>query len=181
MDNEEKEMMEQNCRDILWLIRDKRLSYIGVYIDVSDLKHPYVLTGMHGTELLRGSFKRVKHAIEDFAMFRDFGGETRVMTDAGIISAYVNSDPENPGISMCLIPKSEIGNGTAGEIDLAMCEVPSKEVRDGHNEGIPKDAWERKGDIDVYTYDDPYSEDWQRTFRISKKDVEAALNQEVAE
>ena len=56
-----------------------------------------------------------------------------------------------------LIYKDKNGN----PIDLALVETEYEEDDDNR--------------INIYTYDDPYSEDWQRKIEIGLKDIEQAL------
>lgn len=73
----------------------------------------------------------------------------------GTLEAWVM----NTGVSKQsgLIYKDKNGN----PIDLALVETEYKEDDDDR--------------INIYTYDDPYSEDWQRKIEIGLKDIEQAL------
>lgn len=73
----------------------------------------------------------------------------------GILEAWIM----NTGISKQsgLSYKDKDGN----PIDLALVEIEYEEDDDDR--------------INIYTYDDPYSEDWQRKIEIGLKDIEQAL------
>lgn len=79
----------------------------------------------------------------------------RVETEIGTLSAYPSKDPDNPGICLMFIPK-----GVDYEIDIVYTEVPK-----GENV------------INLYSYEDPYIEDWTRKSKISYEDVKTALNE----
>ena len=78
----------------------------------------------------------------------------------GILEAWVM----NTGISKQSGLSYKDKDGTP--IDLALIETEYEEV-------------DEQDCINLYTYDDPYSEDWQRRIEISLKDIEEALESEI--
>lgn len=92
----------------------------------------------------------------------------RVETAAGTIKVYKNTDPGAPGVTVMLQPK-----GTDYEIDLACVEVKENPEYRVDDEG--------EGDVSVYMYGNPYTEDYSMKAVIKRKDVVKALEIEEVE
>lgn len=92
----------------------------------------------------------------------------RIDSPAGELCAYVGADIDNPSVGIYLMPKN--GDGTI--VDLAYAEVKGKELTD-----ISKEQGEDIGyeDVSLYTYADPYTEDYTQKNVIKRQDVIAAL------
>lgn len=81
-----------------------------------------------------------------------------VKTPAGEIIVHKNEDFEDcPGIYTELIP-----DGYDTPIDLVSIESPVGDV---------------KKNISIYSYTDPFSEEWQRKDTINREDIEEALDE----
>lgn len=92
----------------------------------------------------------------------------RIDSPAGELCAYVGADPDNPAVGIYFMPKD--GDGTI--VDLAYAEVKGKELTD-----ISKEQGEDIGyeDVSLYTYADPYSEEYTQKNIIKRQDVIEAL------
>lgn len=86
----------------------------------------------------------------------------RIETAAGTIKVYQNTDPGAPGVAVMLQPK-----GTDYEIDLAFVEVKENPAYRVDGEG--------DGDVSVYMYGNPYTEEFTMKAVIKRKDVLRAL------
>ena len=97
--------------------------------------------------------------------------EVKADSPAGELIAYAGHDPENPSVGIYFAPKG----GDGAICDLALAEVKGKELAD-----IAKEQGEDIGlkDISLYTYADPYTEDYTHKNIIKRKDVEEALGLE---
>lgn len=89
--------------------------------------------------------------------------ELHINSPAGELYAYVSPDKDNPSVGIYMIPKDS--DGTL--IDLAYAEVKGKELAD-----IDKTGYE---DVSLYTYADPYAEDFTAKNIIKRDDVVSAL------
>lgn len=92
----------------------------------------------------------------------------RVETAAGTIKVYKNTDPGAPGVAVMLQPK-----GFDYEIDLAFVEVKENPAYRVDGEG--------DGDVSVYMYGDPHTEDFTMKAVIKRNDVLEALEFEEVE
>ena len=92
----------------------------------------------------------------------------RIDSPAGELCAYVGADPDNPAVGIYLMPKD--GNGTI--VDLAYAEVKGKELTD-----ISKEQGEDIGyeDVSLYTYADPYTEEFTQKNVVKRNDIVKAL------
>lgn len=86
-----------------------------------------------------------------------------VNTTAGTLRAYKSPDPGQPGIVIMLQPK-----GFEEEIDLSFVSV----YQDPDYQTASK---ERKEDVVVMTYTDPYTEDYSQKDILRREDIEKAL------
>lgn len=93
----------------------------------------------------------------------------RKETPAGELCALVSADPDNPAVGIYLIPKD--GDGTI--IDLAYAEVKGEELMEIHNEREREKLTAE--DVCLYTYADPYTEDYTQRNIIKRDDVVKAL------
>lgn len=106
-----------------------------------------------------------------FPYMDSYGGVSRkfsVDTQAGKLVAS-SCGCESDGIALTLVP-----DGMETEIDLAYAEVKHKELCEGVSDCFPTSS-ATPDDVCVYTYDNPYSEDYQHSFVIRKRDVKEAL------
>jgi len=87
----------------------------------------------------------------------------RIETPAGELCAFVGVDMDNPSVGIYLMPEG--GNGTI--IDLAYAEVKGEELADIEDIGYK--------DVTLYTYADPYTEDFTQRNIIKRDDVVKAL------
>lgn len=81
--------------------------------------------------------------------------EIRVPVKDGYLVATRNTDPDYDGISIYF----ETDNGDMIDIVLTECK-----------------AEKNKEEIDVYCYEDVYSEDWTRKFIIGSEEIKSAIN-----
>lgn len=95
--------------------------------------------------------------------------ELHINSPAGELCAYVGSDTDNPSVGICMIPEGSDG----AVVDLAYAEVKGKELAD-----IDKTGYE---DVSLYTYADPYTEDFTSKNIIKRDDVVKALEIENAD
>lgn len=86
-----------------------------------------------------------------------------VNTQAGQILATRNTDPGAPGVSVTMIPK-----GFDTEIDLTYVEVKE-------NPEYVSDDKETAEDVCVYTYADPFDDDYTSKSVVRRADVQKAL------
>lgn len=87
-----------------------------------------------------------------------------IQTSAGVIKAYENPDPGQPGIAVILQPA-----GTEYEIDLSFVSVyedPDYATAEG----------ERPVDVSIMTYADPFSEDYTSKSIVRRENVVEALS-----
>ena len=80
----------------------------------------------------------------------------------------MGADSDNPSVGIYLVPK----DGESAIVDLAYAEVKGEELID-----ISKEQGEDIGyeDVSLYTYADPYTEDYTQKNVIKRSDVEQAL------
>lgn len=95
----------------------------------------------------------------------------RKETPAGELCAFVSGDPDNPAVGIYLTPK-----GGDGEIiDLAYAEVKGEELMEIHNENDREREKLTAEDVCLYTYADPYTEDFTQRNIIKRDDIVKAL------
>ena len=92
----------------------------------------------------------------------------RISTPAGELCAYIGADEANPSVGIYLVPKNSGGE----TLDLAYAEVKGKELTD-----LAIEQGEDIGceDVCLYTYADPYSEDYTSKKVIKRKDIIKAM------
>lgn len=97
--------------------------------------------------------------------------EFSVQTRAGELTAS-SCGCESDGIAVTLKPA-----GTHDEIDVAYAEVKYPELcaAVGERSILPTDI-ATPSDVCVYTYDNPYTDDYQHSFVLRSKDVMAAVS-----
>lgn len=90
--------------------------------------------------------------------------EITVDTPAGKLVAYGNVGT-TPGVGITLLPKDSDGY----EIDLALAETKTEELLDD------RDDREKLDSVFVYTYGNPYSEDYTNKHIITRESIKNAL------
>ena len=90
----------------------------------------------------------------------------RIKTSAGELCAFVGTDEFNPSVGIYLMPEG--GDGSI--IDLAYAEVKGDECRE-------KDEGEQ--DVSLYTFADPWTEDYTAKNIIKRADVVKALELDI--
>jgi hypothetical protein len=83
-------------------------------------------------------------------------GKIKVPVNGGYIVAERNPDPDYDGISICF----ESDKGTIADIVL----VEAKAINDYK-------------EIDIYTYDNEYDEDWTRATSVNTDEYKKAFNE----
>ena len=104
--------------------------------------------------------------MENVRAYKDSNGNwtLEVKTDAGVIRAYANTDPGQPGIIVMLRPE-----GYFSEIDCSSVTVyEDPEYRTKDNEGDM--------DVVIHTYGDAYSEDYSGKDILRRGDLVQALS-----
>lgn len=87
--------------------------------------------------------------------------EIRINVNGGTLCAYAYNCGEAKQVGLSYIP-----NGEDAPIDLCFAEVKGDELAGKQN----------NQDIDVYLYEDPYTEDYTRKVTICKKDIDEAFH-----
>lgn len=96
-------------------------------------------------------------------------GILRTETPAGELRVYISPDPDNPAVGIWLAPKG--GDGRI--IDLAYAEVKGEELMEIHNEREREKLTAE--DVCLYTYADPYSEEFTQRNIIKREEIVQAL------
>ena len=112
----------------------------------------------------------IKNVIDD----PTFTNEIYTETPAGKLCACINSDPHCPSVSMYLMPKS-----SDTILDLAYAEVKGEELMEAFNES--EDVKLAPEDVCLYTYADPFVEEYTQRSIIKREDVIKALEIETVD
>ncbi len=94
-----------------------------------------------------------------------------VSTPAGDLCAYIGGDKDNPSVGLYLIPEGSDG----AIVDLSYVEVKGEELMKAYNESNKNGEKITAEDVCLYTYADPYTEDFTQKNIIKRDDIAKAL------
>ena len=94
-----------------------------------------------------------------------------VSTPAGNLCAYVGVDNDNPSVGLYLVPKGSDG----AIVDLSYVEVKGEELMKAYNKSKKSGEKITAEDVCLYTYADPYIEDFTQRNIIKRDDIVKAL------
>lgn len=94
-----------------------------------------------------------------------FDKELSIDTPAGELISYIGNDHDNLQAGIYFRPKD-----IDGKMDIALAEIQGEDLRE--NTGIGEE------DIVLYTWEDPFSEDYTRKTILKREEIEESFNTE---